>query len=87
MIFKILDRLSCYENFCNIQSNMKNKIPLKLPVYCDLSCKYASFTDTCLSGACRRESAVYCSLLKKYINKNSKCLDEEKRKKEGVRKK
>lgn len=60
---------------------MKKTIPKKLPIYCDYFCEYASFTDTCLSGACRRESAVFCSLLKRYNNKNAKCLLNEKRKK------
>lgn len=66
---------------------MKRPIPEILPLYCNYSCKYASFGDPCLSGACRRESAVFCKLFGKYNNKNAKCLEEEKRKKKEVRRK
>lgn len=45
-----------------------------LPVYCDLYCPYASFTDTCLSGACHRETAIYCKLFKRYNHKHARCF-------------
>jgi hypothetical protein len=62
---------------------MNKSAAKKLPQYCDYLCEFASFTDTALSGACRRENAVYCSIWKKYNNKNAKCLvgKKEKRKK------
>lgn len=43
-------------------------------MFCDFSCKYASFSKQDVSGACRREQAVYCTILKKFNNKNNKCL-------------
>jgi hypothetical protein len=50
------------------------EIPKDAPMYCDYSCKYASFGKKDVAGACRRELAVYCAILKKYNNKNNKCL-------------
>ncbi len=49
-------------------------IPTDVPMFCDYSCKYASFGKENMAGACRREQAVYCTILKKYNNKNNKCL-------------
>jgi hypothetical protein len=49
-------------------------IPKDIPMFCDFSCKYASFGSEDVSGACRREQAVYCTILKKHNNKNNKCL-------------
>lgn len=46
----------------------------KLPLHCDLYCKYATFTDKCLSGACHRETAIYCKLFKRYNNKHARCF-------------
>jgi hypothetical protein len=57
---------------------MNKPLANNLQEYCDYSCKYATFVENDLSGACRRESAVYCNLLKKYNNKNAKCLVDEK---------
>lgn len=48
----------------------------KLPLYCDFYCKYATFTDKCLSGACNRESAIYCKLFERYNNKHARCFGE-----------
>ncbi len=45
-----------------------------LPLYCDVYCLYASFTDTCLSGACHRETAIYCKLFERYNNKHARCF-------------
>ncbi len=50
------------------------ELPTDTPVFCDYNCKYASFSNEEISGACRREQAVYCSILEKYNNKNNKCL-------------
>jgi len=50
------------------------EVPKDLPMFCDFSCKYASFGKEDVSGACRREQAVYCTILRKYNNKNNKCL-------------
>lgn len=55
-------------------SKKTKDLPSDLPLYCDLSCKYASFSWKDMSGACRRDQAVYCGLLKKYNNKHNKCL-------------
>jgi hypothetical protein len=53
----------------------KNKDgPADLPLFCDFSCRHASFGKKDVAGACRREQAVYCTLLKKYNNKNNRCL-------------
>ena len=49
-------------------------LPSDAPMFCDYSCKYASFGKKDVAGACRREQAVYCTILKKYNNKNNKCL-------------
>ncbi len=49
-------------------------LPNDFPLYCDFNCKYASFSQKDVSGACRRDQAIYCSFLKKYNNKNNKCL-------------
>ncbi len=44
-----------------------------LPVYCDFSCRFASFAPADSVGACRRDQAVYCKLLRQYNSKNSRC--------------
>ncbi len=51
-----------------------NKILDKFPLYCDYSCKFASFGNPSAIGACRKELAVWCKYFKKYNNKNNKCL-------------
>jgi hypothetical protein len=61
---------------------MKRKLPQKkyspkqqnLPVYCDFSCTYSSFTSPEAVGACRRDQAVYCTLFDTYNMKHSLCL-------------
>ena len=50
------------------------KTPKNLPMFCDFSCKYASFGKKDVSGDCHREQAVYCELLRRYNNKNNRCL-------------
>ena len=52
----------------------QNKLKEATPLYCDYSCKYASFSLPDSIGACRREISVYCTLKKKLNNKNSLCL-------------
>lgn len=58
-----------------IMKKENNKYPKNnYPMYCDYSCKYASFTSPEVTGACRRDLSVYCKLKKKYNNKNSRCF-------------
>lgn len=55
--------------------DMKKKLKKQnFPIYCDFSCKYASFADRATAGDCRREVSIYCKHFKKYNSKNSKCL-------------
>jgi hypothetical protein len=44
-----------------------------LPVYCDFSCRFATFAPSDSVGACGREQAVYCTLLRQFNSKNSRC--------------
>lgn len=52
----------------------KNKAKEEFPLFCDFTCKHASFSDPEIIGACRKEIAVYCTFKKQYNNKNTKCL-------------
>lgn len=61
-------------------TDLKNKKEKKkdkgknFPVYCDYSCKYASFGNPESTGACRKELSVWCNYFKRFNNKNNKCL-------------
>ena len=57
-----------------MRTKKAKELPKDPPLFCDFSCRYASFGKRDVSGACRREQAVYCTILKKYNNKNNKCL-------------
>ena len=52
----------------------KPKTEFAFPMFCDFSCKQASFSGKEITGDCRKEIAVYCKNFKKYNNKNSKCI-------------
>lgn len=60
-----------------MKNKQVNKIKKAFPLYCDYSCKYASFSDPNLIGACRKELAVWCKHFKRFNNKNNKCLNME----------
>ena len=45
-----------------------------LPLYCDLNCKYARFSNPETVGACRTAISVWCGYFKKYNYKHNKCL-------------
>lgn len=65
----------------NVHTNrLKQKrkgLQSKPPLYCDFTCKYASFPPKEIVGDCRKEIAVYCTLIKRNNNKNNKCLKDD----------
>ncbi len=67
-----IKRLITKRKISNPQLNNPNQ--RNLPLYCDVYCLYASFTATCLSGACNREVAIYCKLFGRYNNKHARCF-------------
>lgn len=57
-----------------MKTGSTKKIKFEFPLFCDYSCKYASFGAPSSIGACRKELAVWCRHFKRYNNKNNKCL-------------